>query len=60
MKACRNCNYLVEEEKKCPLCQGEDMTDHLSGFIYILDTEKSEVAKMFGIKTPGKYAVNVK
>ncbi|MEM2948249.1 MAG: transcription elongation factor subunit Spt4 [Candidatus Anstonellales archaeon] len=60
MKACRNCNYIIEEGKKCPVCQGEDLTDNFSGFIYILDVEKSEVAKMLEIKTPGKYAVNVK
>ncbi|MGB9719011.1 MAG: transcription elongation factor subunit Spt4 [Candidatus Anstonellales archaeon] len=60
MKACRNCSYIVEEGKKCPVCQGEDFTDNFSGFIYILDTEKSEVAKMLEIKVPGKYAINVK
>lgn len=60
MKACRNCNYLVEAGKKCPLCQSEDLTDNFSGFVYVLDTEKSEVAKMLEIKTPGMYAVNVK
>jgi DNA-directed RNA polymerase subunit E" len=60
MKACRNCNYIVEEGKKCPVCQSEDLTDNFSGLIYILDTEKSEVAKMLGIKVPGKYAVSVK
>jgi len=60
MKACRNCNYIVEEGKKCPFCQSEDLTDNFSGFIYILDPEKSDVAKMLEIKVPGKYAVNVK
>jgi len=59
-KACKICRrVLEEEEKKCPIC-GENQTTSLwSGYIYIIDTEKSDIAKKMKIAIPGKYAIKL-
>ncbi len=51
---------VLNEEKVCPKCQGDDFTEKFSGEIIIVDPEKSEVAKITGINAPGRYAVKVK
>lgn len=60
MRACRNCRMIVNEEKTCPKCQGTDLTEKYNGEIIILDQEKSEIAKVAGINSIGKFAVKVK
>lgn len=60
MRACRNCRYIVNEEKTCPKCQGTDLTEKYTGEILVLDPEKSEIAKVAGLNAPGKFAVRVK
>ena len=52
MKACRECRYVVEHEKKCPKC-GAELSDKYSGLIIIVDPEKSEIAKVAGINAIG-------
>jgi DNA-directed RNA polymerase subunit E" len=51
---------ILNEEKACPGCQGNDLTEKFSGQIIILDSERSEVAKSAEIKGPGKFAIRVK
>ncbi len=60
MRACRNCRMIISEEKTCPKCQGRDFTEKYTGEIIILDPEKSEIAKLVGINSLGKFAVRVK
>jgi DNA-directed RNA polymerase subunit E" len=43
----------------CKNCGASDLTKEWYGYIIILDPEKSEIAKMLGIKSPGKYALRV-
>ena len=57
-KACKNCKRIVEKGKKCPYCGGE-LTTNWKGMVVIIDPEKSEVAKLLGFTTPGKYAIRV-
>jgi len=45
---------------KCPACGSENITDKMYGRIFILDIERSEIAKLMNAKVPGKYAVKVK
>lgn len=47
-------------EKKCPVCQNEDLTDQFSGMVLVLNVEKSEIGKLMEIKVPGKYALRIK
>ncbi len=58
-KACKNCKYLVENSKECPICGEKDLTDKFNGQIYVLDIT-SEIAQKIGAKMPGRYAVRVK
>jgi len=58
-KACKKCKKIVEG-KQCPVCGSEDLTPHWRGIIYIVDPEKSELAKKLKIGTPGKYALKVR
>ena len=57
MKACRECKYVVKQGNKCPICGSEDLTEKFYGMVIIVDPEKSEIAKLLGIKTPGQYAL---
>ncbi len=60
MKACKNCHYITYGvEKTCPKCNGE-LVERFSGLIYVLDPEKSEIAKISGINAIGSYAIHVK
>ncbi len=60
MKACRGCKKLVEEKDTCPACGAEELSERFSGLLIVLDSEKSEIAKIAEVKAPGRYAVNVK
>ncbi len=60
MHACRNCRMIVNEEKTCPKCQGTDFTEKFSGEVIILDPERSEIAKVAEVNSPGKFAIRVK
>lgn len=60
MRACRNCRMILTDEKTCPGCQGTELTEKYSGQIIVLDSEKSEVAKVAGVNGPGKFAIRVK
>jgi DNA-directed RNA polymerase subunit E" len=56
--ACTKCRYLTTETT-CPVCGSRDLSPNWSGLLYVLDPEKSELAKMIGAKVPGRYAVKV-
>ncbi len=60
-KACKNCHRIIEnkEEKKCPVCGSNQLTSLWSGYVYIIDPEKSEIAKKMKITVPGKYALKL-
>lgn len=58
--ACRKCKYMLgEDDKKCPICGGADISDDWSGLVVILDTTSS-VAELMGAKKPGRYAIKVR
>jgi len=56
--ACRNCKTLTTE-KECPRCKSKDLTKNWKGFIYVVDPEKSEIAKLLNLNSRGKYAMVV-
>ncbi len=57
-KACKNCNFISEEDV-CPRCRGETSKEW-QGYVIIVDHAKSEIAKKMGITTNGKYALRVR
>jgi len=64
-RACRKCFMIFDDNvKKCPVCKISTSETH-SGFVGIIDPEKSEVAKKLeertGVKVMrGRYALNVR
>ncbi|MEM0372050.1 MAG: transcription elongation factor subunit Spt4 [Ignisphaera sp.] len=59
-KACLRCKALVKpDEEKCPICGSNEFTHEWSGIVIVVDPQKSEVAKILNIKTPGRYALKV-
>ncbi len=58
LRACRNCHILVEGDE-CPICHSKDLVQNWKGRMVIIDPEKSEVAKLAGIKVKGDYAIKV-
>lgn len=59
VRACKTCHYIVYIEKTCPKCNGE-LSERFSGAIFVLDPERSEIAKVAGINAIGGYAIHVK
>lgn len=58
--ACRKCKYILsEQETKCPICGGTDITEDWDGLIIILDMS-SAIAEIIGAKRPGRYAIKVR
>ncbi len=58
-KACRECRFLIEEGEKCPNCGGNAFTTFWRGYIIIIDSEKSEIAKKMEINRNGKFALRL-
>jgi DNA-directed RNA polymerase subunit E" len=58
-KACKSCKIFVEGPE-CPICKGKKFSTNWQGRIYIIDPEKSDIAKKIGIKVKGEYAIKVK
>ncbi len=59
-KACVKCKALVPADAEvCPICGSKEFTFEWSGVIIVIDPEKSAVAKLLGIKTPGRYAIKI-
>ncbi|MBS3097907.1 DNA-directed RNA polymerase, subunit E'' [Candidatus Woesearchaeota archaeon] len=58
-KACKTCKMFVEGNK-CPVCSGTDFSTNWQGRLYILDSNKSEIAKKIEVKVNGEYAIKVR
>ncbi|MEM3399935.1 MAG: transcription elongation factor subunit Spt4 [Candidatus Micrarchaeia archaeon] len=59
-KACKKC-HLIVMGNECPACgSGSKLSEKWSGYVFIIDPEKSELAKKIGATAPGKYAIKVK
>lgn len=59
IKACKKCKRIIEKGSVCPVCQNTDLTTNWKGFVIIIDTEHSELAKKLGVEVPGKYALRL-
>lgn len=58
MRACKSCHRLTEKEH-CEVCHSPT-SQYWSGFIAVIDPEKSEIAQKLKIKLPGNYAMKVR
>jgi len=58
-KVFKNCKIFVSGEV-CPICKGNQFTESWKGRIYVVDANKSEIAKNIGIKNKGEYALKIR
>ena len=56
---CRTCHRILET-RSCPKCGSDAISTEWSGYVLIIDAEKSEIAKRLNITAPGKYALKVR
>ena len=61
LQACRNCHKVLEADKTtCPECQGNALTTEWFGYMVIIDSSHSDVAKKMNIEYNGRYALKVR
>ncbi|MBS7650091.1 MAG: transcription elongation factor subunit Spt4 [Candidatus Bathyarchaeia archaeon] len=58
-KACKNCRF-ISMGNICPNCKSSVLSEDWAGLVIVLDVEKSEISRMIGAKTPGKYAIHIR
>lgn len=58
VRACKKCSRLTKEEV-CSVC-GASTSQYCSGYVGIINPDKSEIAKSMDIKETGQYALKVR
>jgi DNA-directed RNA polymerase subunit E" len=58
VRACKSCLRLTEEER-CPVCGG-NTSQYWSGYLAVIDPERSQIAQKLEIKSTGQYALKVR
>ena len=59
-KACLRCHRLVPKDVQvCPYCGSKEFTTKFKGAIFILDPEKSRLAKIVNKSEQGIYALRL-
>lgn len=56
---CKECHRVVGGQV-CDACNSTALTSDWSGYVVIIDPQKSLIAKRLGVKIPGKYALKVR
>ncbi len=58
-KACKICKAIYEGDK-CPNCGSKEFTDSYKGKIFVLNHEKSEIAKNINLNSNGEFAIKTR
>jgi DNA-directed RNA polymerase subunit E" len=58
-KACKKCRLIISQGEVCPICGSHELTTKWSGYVVVLNAEKSEIAKKLNIKVNGRYALSI-
>ena len=58
MRACKKCKRLSMDEA-CPTCKGAT-TQYWTGYLGVVDPEKSDIGKRMEITQQGHYALKVR
>ena len=58
-KVCKKCKLFITGSE-CPICKSKEFSENWKGRFYILDTNKSKIAKKMGIEVKGEYAIKVR
>ena len=56
---CKECHRIISGQT-CEVCGSSALTTDWSGYVVIIDPEKSRIAKKLLVKLPGKYALKVR
>ncbi len=56
---CKECHRIVKGNV-CQACNSTVLTTDWSGYVVIIDPEKSQIAKRLGVKLAGAYALKVR
>ncbi|HEY9205791.1 MAG TPA: transcription elongation factor subunit Spt4 [Candidatus Methanoperedens sp.] len=56
---CKECHRIVKGQV-CQVCNSTSLTSDWSGYVVIIDPEKSKIAKRLGVKLAGAYALKVR
>ncbi|MDR0912731.1 MAG: DNA-directed RNA polymerase, subunit E'' [Methanobrevibacter sp.] len=59
LKSCVACKRIFDNKDSCPIC-GSKTSENWSGFLVIIDPEKSDISKELNIKLPGEYSLKVR
>ena len=59
VKICRECHRVVEGES-CAVCGSSNLSTDWTGYLVIIDPQRSEIAKRMNITLPGRYALKVR
>ncbi len=60
IRACKICKTIYEEGDRCPKCESKEFTDNFKGRIYVVNSEKSEIANKLNIKSNGNFAIKTR
>jgi DNA-directed RNA polymerase subunit E" len=58
-KVCKSCKIFVEGNE-CPICKSQNFSTTWLGRMFIIDADKSEIAKKIGTAQKGEYAIKVR
>jgi|TARA_Y100000310_G_C20405123_1_gene679310 DNA-directed RNA polymerase subunit E" len=58
-RACKVCKTIYEGTK-CPECGSKEFIENFKGKIYVLNPEKSEIAKKLKIEKKGNFAIKAR
>ena len=57
--ACRKCNLIISQGSSCPVCNSSDLTSKWTGYVNVLNVERSDIAKKMKIRVNGAYAISI-
>ena len=58
-KVCKKCKIFVEGNE-CPVCKTNQFSTNWQGRLFIIDANKSSIAKRIDAKVKGEYAIKVR
>jgi DNA-directed RNA polymerase subunit E" len=58
-RSCTSCKKIVVQKELCPVC-GKPTSTNWSGFLLIIDPDKSDIAKELNINLSGEYSLKVR
>ena len=53
------CRLVISHGDACPICGSKNLTNRWSGYVIVMNSDKSAVAKMLNIKVNSTYAINI-